>query len=150
MGKLVKTALLTLIIFYSCTEHPSNRKIIQTPKAPQAIGPYSQAVQIENTVYLAGQIAIDPESGEMIEGDISEQTHRVMQNIIAVLDEAGFKIDDIVKCQIFLADLDDYGAMNKVYASYFKNHYPARAVVEVSRIPRDGLIEIMVTAVKSD
>lgn len=122
--------------------------IISSDKAPKAIGPYSQAVQVGNTVYLAGQIAIDPATGEMSDGDIEMQTHQVLKNINAVLKEAGYTLGDVVTCQVFLADLSHYQAMNTIYASYFPDGPPARAVVEVKRLPRDALLEIMVTAAR--
>ena len=127
---------------------PMHKKIISSEGAPKAIGPYSQAVQVGNTLYLAGQIAIDPETGKMSKGDIEAQTHRVLKNIQAVLNTAGYSLDDVVKSQVFLTDLNSYQTMNGIYAEYFTNKPPARAVVEVSRLPLDALVEIMVTAVK--
>ena len=112
----------------------------------QAIGPYSQAIQVQNTLYLAGQIALDPQSGQLVEGGIEVQTHRVMQNLNAVLEEAGFNFNDVVQTQVFLSDLNNYTAMNAVYAKYFVESPPARAVVEAARIPRDALVEIMMVA----
>jgi 2-iminobutanoate/2-iminopropanoate deaminase len=142
---------LFLIIFLllNCTKN-SERQIILTDKAPKAIGPYSQAVLIDNTIYVAGQIAINPSTGKLLDGDITEQTNRVMKNIQAILNSAGFKLDDIVQCQIYLSDLSHYSEMNKVYSKYFNGNYPARAVVEVKRIPRNALIEIIVTAQRVD
>lgn len=136
------------LFFSSCSSEEKNKRIIHTDKAPEAIGPYSQAVEIENTIYLSGQIPIDPGSGRIVEEEIKGQTHQVIKNISAILHEAGYTLDDVVQCQIFLEDLDDYGEMNAVYSSYFKNDFPARAVVEVSSIPRDALIEMMVVAKK--
>ena len=126
-----------------------SRQIISTDKAPAAIGPYSQAVLAGDTLYLAGQIPIDPATGQLIDTDIKTQTHQVFKNIQAVLTAAGFSIADVVQVQVFLKDLNDFGAMNEVYAEYFTADPPARAAVEVSRLPRDSLIEIMATAKKT-
>jgi 2-iminobutanoate/2-iminopropanoate deaminase len=145
----VKQTIIFLYIFllYSC-ESIESKKVISTDKAPQAIGPYSQAIQVQNTLYLAGQIALDPQSGQLVEGGIEVQTHRVMQNLNAVLEEAGFNFNDVVQTQVFLSDLNNYTAMNAVYAKYFVESPPARAVVEAARIPRDALVEIMMVAQK--
>ena len=143
----MKQRIIFLYIFllYSC-ESIESKKVISTDKAPQAIGPYSQAIQVQNTLYLAGQIALDPQSGQLVEGGIEVQTHRVMQNLNAVLEEAGFNFNDVVQTQVFLSDLNHYSAMNAVYAKYFVESPPARAVVEAARIPRDALVEIMMVA----
>jgi 2-iminobutanoate/2-iminopropanoate deaminase len=145
----VKQTIIFLYIFllYSC-ESIESKKVISTDKAPQAIGPYSQAIQVQNTLYLAGQIALDPQSGQLVEGGIEVQTHRVMQNLNAVLEEAGFNFNYVVQTQVFLSDLNNYTAMNAVYAKYFVESPPARAVVEAARIPRDALVEIMMVAQK--
>jgi 2-iminobutanoate/2-iminopropanoate deaminase len=145
----VKQTIIFLYIFllYSC-ESIESKKVISTDKAPQAIGPYSQAIQVQNTLYLAGQIALDPQSGQLVEGGIEVQTHRVMQNLNAVLEEAGFNFNYVVQTQVFLSDLNNYTAMNAVYAKYFVESPPARAVVEAARIPRDALVEIIMVAQK--
>ena len=101
---------------------------------------------MDGTLYLAGQIALDPSSGKLVEGGIEIQTRRVMQNLNAVLDAAGYQFDDVVQTQVFLSNLNHYKAMNSVYATYFEERPPARAVVEVARIPRDALVEIMMVA----
>ncbi len=124
------------------------KKVISTDKAPKAIGPYSQAILVDEVLYLAGQIALDPETGQLVEGSIEVQTHRVMQNLGAVLEAAGYEFDDVVQAQVFLSDLNNYQAMNSVYAKYFDESPPARAVVEAARIPRDALVEIMMVAQK--
>ncbi len=135
------------VLFTAC-ESESNRliKVIATDQAPKAIGPYSQAILVDGTLYLAGQIALDPSSGKLVEGGIEVQTHRVMQNLNAVLDAAGYQFDDVVQTQVFLSNLNHYKAMNSVYATYFDERPPARAVVEAARIPRDALVEIMMVA----
>ena len=135
------------VLFTAC-ESESNglKKVIVTDQAPKAIGPYSQAILVDGTLYLAGQIALDPSSGKLVEGGIEVQTRRVMQNLNAVLDAAGYQFDDVVQTQVFLSNLNHYKAMNSVYATYFEERPPARAVVEVARIPRDALVEIMMVA----
>lgn len=135
------------VLFTAC-ESESNglKKVIATDQAPKAIGPYSQAILVDGTLYLAGQIALDPSSGKLVEGGIEVQTRRVMQNLNAVLNAAGYQFDDVVQTQVFLSNLNHYKAMNSVYATYFEERPPARAVVEAARIPRDALVEIMMVA----
>ena len=147
---MISQRLLFLVIglgLFACeTKLEKTKKVISTEKAPKAIGPYSQAVIVDDVLYLAGQIALDPKSGQLVEGGIEVQTHRVMQNLNAVLEEAGFSLNDVVQTQVFLSDLNHYSAMNAVYAKYFTESPPARAVVEAARIPRDALVEIMMVA----
>lgn len=126
------------------------RVVVETNGAPEAIGPYSQAIQAGNTLYLAGQLGLDPATGELVEGGIEAETRRALQNLGAVLGEAGFDFDDVVQSQVFLADLDEFGAMNEVYASFFGDRPPARATVEVARLPRDARVEIQLIAVRGD
>ena len=128
----------------------SNKEAISTSEAPKAIGPYSQAIKVGNTLYLAGQIALDPKTGILVQSSIEVQTHRVLQNLGAVLNAAGFSFSDVVQAQVFLENLDDYKAMNSVYAEYFKKAPPARAVVEAAKIPRGALVEIMMVAVSAN
>jgi len=136
-----------VVLFTACkSESNGLKKVIATDQAPKAIGPYSQAILVDGTLYLAGQIALDPSSGKLVEGGIEVQTHRVMQNLNAVLDAAGYRFDDVVQTQVFLSNLNHYKAMNSVYATYFDERPPARAVVEAARIPRDALVEIMMVA----
>jgi 2-iminobutanoate/2-iminopropanoate deaminase len=128
---------------------PTARVEIATDRAPEAIGPYAQGVLVGNTLYLAGQIALDPESGEMVGGgDIEAETRKVMENLGAVLDAAGFGFDQVVQSQVFLVDLDDFAAMNQVYAGYFGEIPPARATVGVATLPRGARVEILMTAVR--
>ena len=122
-----------------------NKKVIATHKAPKAIGPYSQAIEIDNTLYLAGQIGLDPASGKLVDGGIEKQTDRVMKNLQAVLDAAGYTFDNVVQTQVFVADLNDYKAMNDVYAKYFSDAPPTRAAVQAV-LPRGALVEIMMVA----
>lgn len=120
-------------------------KKVETTKAPQAIGPYSQGIIVNNMFYSSGQIPLTPE-GEMVKGDIQAQTHQVFQNLKAVLEAAGASLDTVVKTTVFLKSMDDFAAMNEVYSQYFPNHKPARSCVEVARLPKDALVEIEVVA----
>jgi 2-iminobutanoate/2-iminopropanoate deaminase len=118
------------------------KQIIHTTDAPQAIGPYSQAVRVGQFVFLSGQIPFDPASGNIVEGDITVQTRRVMENLGAVLRASGASFSDVVKTTIFLADLGHFSKMNEVYGAYFTSEPPARATVQVGALPRSVLIEI--------
>ena len=115
---------------------------VQTENAPQAIGPYSQAVKASGLVFASGQIPIDPATGVVIEGSIAEQTERALNNIKAVLEAAGSSLERVVKTTVFLADLSDFGEMNEAYGRFFAEVPPARSTVEVSRLPRDARVEI--------
>ncbi|MDO6390676.1 RidA family protein [Pontibacter sp. BT731] len=116
--------------------------IITSPKAPAAIGPYSQATLHNGTMYVSGQIPLDPQSGELVSGTIEEETHQVMKNLFAILQEAGMGFDNVLKCSIFVKDLGNFGKINEVYGSYFPTNPPARETVEVSRLPKDVNVEI--------
>jgi len=118
------------------------REIIKTESAPAAIGPYSQAVRAGNFVFASGQIPIDPKTGEFVAGGIAEQTEQVMRNLAALLEAAGSGLDRIIKTTVFLADMNDFAAMNEVYGRFFKENPPARATVQAARLPRDARVEI--------
>ena len=118
------------------------KKEIKTDKAPQAIGPYSQAIEANGFVFASGQIAIDPATGELKLGSVEEQTRLVLSNLKAVLEAAGSSFHNVVKCTVFLQDMDDFAKMNGVYAEFFKAPYPARAAVQVARLPKDVKVEI--------
>ena len=120
---------------------------VQSEGAPKAIGPYSQAIKANGLVFASGQIPLDPASGQIVEGDIAQQTERVLNNLKAVLEAAGTSLDRVVKTTVFLADLGDFGAMNEAYGRFFGDPPPARSTVEVSRLPRDARIEIDVIAI---
>ncbi len=122
-------------------------KAVETTGAPKAIGPYSQAVVANGFVFCSGQIALDPATGTVVEGDVRAQSHRVMRNLAAVLEAAGSSLALVVKTTIFLKDLTDFAAVNEVYGEYFTGTLPARATVEVSRLPRDVRVEIDCVAV---
>lgn len=122
------------------------KKVIQTDNAPAAIGPYSQAVRAGDFLYVSGQIPLDPTSGEVVSGGVEEQTDRVLKNLQAILEEAGADFTNVVKFSIFLKDIEDFGVVNKIYGSFLEEPYPARATIEVSRLPKDVLVEMDVVA----
>lgn len=124
------------------------KKVIATTNAPAAIGPYSQAVQVGNILFASGQLGIDPATGNFVEGAVKEQTAQAFKNVKAILTEAGYDISDVVKTTVFLADMGDFTAMNEVYASQFEGAFPARSAVAVKTLPKNGLVEIEVIAVK--
>ena len=118
------------------------KQAISSAGAPKAIGPYSQAVKAGQLLFLSGQVPLDPVSGQMIEGDIAAQTRRVFENLGAVLEAGGRSFADVVRTTVFLADMNDFAAMNEVYGQYFKEPYPPRATVQVARLPKDARVEI--------
>jgi 2-iminobutanoate/2-iminopropanoate deaminase len=118
------------------------RKIVSTEKAPKAIGPYSQAVVSNGVAYLSGQIPNDPATGQLVEGDITAQTERVLQNLKAVLEASGASLDSVLKVSVFLKDMADFPKMNEVYARYFTSNPPARSTVQAAKLPRDVSVEI--------
>ena len=122
------------------------KKVISTSKAPAAIGPYSQAIQVGNLVYSSGQIPIDPATGVFVEGGIKEQTRQALLNVKAILEENGLSMNDIVKTTVFMADMNDFADMNAVYAEFFTEPYPARSAVAVKTLPKGALVEIEVVA----
>ncbi|CAN2045196.1 enamine/imine deaminase, redox-regulated chaperone [Candidatus Magnetomoraceae bacterium gMMP-1] len=122
-------------------------KAISTSSAPEAVGPYSQAVAAGNLIFVSGQIPLDPKTNEFIKGGIAEQTHRILQNIKAILEEAGTDLSHVVKTTVFLKDIQDFSAMNEVYAEYFNEVLPARAAVQVAALPKGAEIEIDAIAV---
>jgi 2-iminobutanoate/2-iminopropanoate deaminase len=123
------------------------KKIIATEAAPKAVGPYSQAVQAGNFLFLSGQLALNPQSGEMVGSDISTQTKQVIENITGVLGAAGASLSDVVKTTVFLQNMGDFAQMNEVYKQYFADNPPARSTVEVARLPKNALVEIESIAV---
>ena len=122
------------------------KKVISTTKAPAAIGPYSQAIQVGNLVHTSGQIPIDPATGVFVEGGIREQTRQSLLNVKAILEEAGLTMSDVVKTTVFMADMNDFADMNAVYAEFFAEPYPARSAVAVKMLPKGALVEIEVVA----
>jgi 2-iminobutanoate/2-iminopropanoate deaminase len=124
-----------------------SKQIIRTADAPAPIGPYSQAVLVNGTLYVSGQIALDADTGELVNHNITEETHHVMKNLEAVLSEAGMSFANVVKCSIFVKDMNDFATINEAYGQYFKENPPARETVEVSRLPKDVNVEISCVAV---
>jgi len=123
------------------------REVIATEQAPKAIGPYSQAIRAQGLIFTSGQIAIDPATAQIIAGDVSAQTDRVLKNLAAILQASGSSLEKVLRCTVFLKNMADFAAMNEVYGRYFKQAPPARSTVEVARLPKDVLIEIDVIAV---
>ncbi|HEU5425154.1 MAG TPA: RidA family protein [Nitrolancea sp.] len=118
------------------------KSVVATQQAPQAIGPYSQAIRLGNLLFTAGQIPLDPSSGKLVEGDIEQQTERVMRNLQAILEAAGSSLDQVVKTTCFLADLDDFQRFNQIYGQFFTNQPPARSTVQVARLPAGARVEV--------
>jgi 2-iminobutanoate/2-iminopropanoate deaminase len=124
------------------------KKEIESGKAPQGIGPFSQAIEANGFVFASGQIALDPKTGELISGSIEEQTSLVLENLKAVFEAAETSLDNVVKCNVYLQDMEDYSGMNAVYREFFNPPFPARAAVQVARLPRDVKVEIEAIAAK--
>jgi len=144
------TILACLALAAACAPPaPPTREVISTDAAPAAIGPYSQAIRVGNTLYCAGQIGMDPATGEMVDGGVEAETRQALENLGGVLRAAGFDFGDVVQAQVFLADLEDYAAMNAVYAEYLGDNPPARAAVQVARVPRDARVEILFVAMRT-
>ena len=122
------------------------REVIATEQAPQAIGPYSQAIRAQGLIFTSGQIAIDPATAQIIAGDVSAQTDRVLKNLAAILQASGSSLEKVLRCTVFLKNMGDFAAMNEVYGRYFNQAPPARSTVEVARLPKDATIEIDVIA----
>lgn len=122
------------------------RDVISTDRAPKAIGPYSQAIRVNGFLFLSGQIALDPATMQIVEGDVRAQTERVMSNLKAVLEAGGSSLDRVVKTTVYLKDMNDFTAMNETYAKYFPANPPARATIEAARLPRDARVEIELIA----
>src|ERR1017187_8027898 len=143
--------LIVLALFTSvglAQEQKANKKVVATKDAPQPIGPYSQAIKAGGFVFASGQIALDPATGKLIEGDIKAQTERVLKNLTAVLAAAGSSMDRVVRTTVFLKNISDFPAMNEVYGQFFKNEPPSRSTVGVAALPRDALLEIDVVALQ--
>ncbi len=123
------------------------RQAVSTPAAPAAIGPYSQAIKAGNLLFVSGQIPIDPATGNLVPGDITQQTRRVFENLAAILKAANLTFDAVVRTTVYLLDMNEFAAMNEVYATFFTSPAPARATVQVARLPRDARVEIDIIAV---
>ena len=143
---LFALALATFMGF--AQERQANREVVATKDAPQPIGPYSQAIKAGGFIFASGQIALDPATGKLIEGDIKAQTERVLKNLSAVLLAAGSSMDRVVKTTVFLKNISDFAAMNEVYGKFLTNASPSRTTVQVAGLPRDALLEIDVVALQ--
>ena len=126
----------------------TERKAIQTDKAPAAIGPYSQALLVGNTLYISGQLGIDPATGKRVDGDTAAQAEQALKNIMAILMEENMSMHNVAQVQVFLAEIADFAAVNEVYKSFFSEPYPARAAIQAGALPAGGSVEILVTAIK--
>ncbi len=124
------------------------RRVIATANAPAAIGPYSQAIQAGDFLYVAGQLGTDPATGQLVPGGVEPEARRALDNVKAIVEAAGFSLADVVQCQVFLADIADYAAFNAIYATYFPKDPPARALVQPAALPRGGRVEVLVVAVR--
>ena len=147
--RLIVVISLSVLILGCAQQSPPEKTIISTDQAPEAIGPYSQAVQVGDRLYLSGQIGIAPGGSDLVDGGLEAEARQALENHTRILDAAGFSLDDVVQCQVFLRDMDQYSAFNEIYSEYFGDEYPARAVVEAARIPKDAAVEIMLVAEKS-
>jgi 2-iminobutanoate/2-iminopropanoate deaminase len=134
------------ITIFAAVKQNKRMKVISTKKAPAAIGPYSQAIQVGNLVYTSGQIPIDPATGTFVEGGIKEQTRQSLRNIKAILEEAGLTMANVVKTTVFMADMNDFADMNAVYAEFFTEPFPARSAIAAKSLPKGALVEIEVVA----
>lgn len=144
----MKSHLLLVVLLTSVVFAQAKKETVATKDAPQPVGPYSQAIKAGGFVFAAGQIAIDPATSKVIEGDIKAQTERVLKNLSAVLAAAGSSTDKVVRTTVFLKNMSDFPAMNEVYGKFFPNAPPARSTVEVARLPKDALVEIEVIALE--
>jgi 2-iminobutanoate/2-iminopropanoate deaminase len=145
--------LILPLVFFGCDllqQTPITREVINTPEAPAAIGPYSQAIKIGPTMYCSGQIGLNPATGDLVTGDIQQETRQVLKNLGAVLRAGGMDYKHVASATVYLADLNDYKSVNEVYAEFFKENKPARAAVQVARLPRDARVEIACMAIKVD
>ena len=156
MALSAKKAKLFLFVVYQrrgkIMEHSKElfvKKVIATKGAPRAIGPYSQGILVENMLFCSGQIPIDPDTGELVNGPVEEQTRQVLDNLGAVLREAGMDYADVVSVTVYMDDMENYARINQVYAAYFKERPPARCAVEVARLPKDANVEIALIAIKT-
>ena len=148
-GRVVAMLVLMSLAVSGCATNAVQKEVVATKKAPEAIGPYSQAVRFGNLLFLAGQIAIDPKTNQLMkDASIEDQTRLVLNNLKAVLEENGMTMDHALSTTVFLKDLNDFAKMNAVYAEFFKSSPPARATVEVARLPRDIKVEIAMIAGK--
>lgn len=143
-------AVLLISLAIGVNAQSGGKRAVESPDAPKAIGPYSQAIIANGFIFTAGQVGADPKTGALVEGGIEAQTEQVLRNIAAVLKAAGSSLEDVIKTTVFLADLNDFAKMNEIYAKRFKTPFPARSTVQVARLPRDAKIEIEAVAVQKN
>jgi 2-iminobutanoate/2-iminopropanoate deaminase len=141
-------SVLFVLVLMTTVSFAQEKKVVLTKDAPQPIGPYSQAIKAGGFVFASGQIALDPATGKLIEGDIKAQTERVLKNLTAVLGAAGSSMDRVVRTTVFLKNISDFPAMNEVYGQFFKNEPPSRSTVGVAALPKDSLLEIDIVALQ--
>ena len=142
MKTLVSAIVIAAALCVQISFAQTTRSVVATEKAPKAIGPYSQAVIAGNLVFASGQLGIDPATNAFVSGGIKEQTEQVLKNLKAVLTEAGSSLERVASCTVYLKDMNDFAAMNEIYAKYFPTKPPSRATVQVAKLPKDGLVEI--------
>lgn len=135
-------------LFLSMASASTSRSTVTTPLAPAAIGPYSQGILVGDRLYVSGQIALDPETGSMVDGDVATETERVLENVGAILQAASMSFENVVRCEVYMADMDDYAQINEVYGRYFNEQPPARQALEVAELPRGAHVEISCIAVR--
>ncbi len=147
----MRRAALAAVLLWAaaCAARPAARGVVSTADAPAAIGPYSQAIVVGDTAWVAGQLGLDPATGRLVEGGVAAETRRALENLRAILAAAGFALEDVVQVQVFLADLGEFALMNEAYAGFFGKDAPARATVQVARLPKDARIEILAVASRS-
>ena len=146
--KKIFAVVLLMVVFTGCSHRCAVREIISSPDAPAAIGPYSQAVRVGDRLYLSGQLGLDPATGKFAGKGFEAQARQALKNQKTILETAGFSLKDMVQCQVFVTDMYDYPKFNAIYKEYFFKDFPARVVLEESRVPADGLVEIMMVAVR--
>ncbi len=144
------SAIFAILVVLACVANAQQKRAVEAPDAPKAVGPYSQAIVVNGFVFAAGQIGTDPKTGTLVEGGTEAQAEQVLKNIAAVLKASGSSMEDVVKATVFLADMNDFAKMNEIYARHFKAPFPARSTVQVARLPRDAKIEIEVIALVSN
>ena len=135
-------------LFLSMASTSTSRSTVTTPLAPAAIGPYSQGILVGDRLYVSGQIALDPETGSLVDGDVATETERVLENVGAILKAASMSFENVVRCEVYMADMDDYAQINEVYGRYFNEQPPARQALEVAELPRGARVEISCIAVR--
>lgn len=141
--------LLGAVLLSGCTSPAGGKRVIQVPGAPAPIAPYSPAIEVDGTLYVSGQIGIDPKTGQLVEGGTEAQARQALDNVRAIVEAAGYILADVVQAQVFVIDMGEYAAFNAVYATYFKDQPPVRALIQAAALPRGARVEVMVVARKA-